>query len=476
MDRTATKKAAGFAAVAFALLLSGCVAFTPDAGFESVRTNVEERSGTAPRWVRSEQDASEVRDSIRQTVAAAPLTADAAVQIALMNNPGLQATYAELGIAEADLVQASRIRNPGFSYARLRRGDELEIERAFIMDVIGLLTIPIRTQIERRRFDMTKMRVAAEATRVASDTRRAYYGALGAQEGVKYMEQVREAAEASAELARRMAAAGNFSKLDHAREQLFYAETTAHLARVRQTAVAERERLARLMGLWGENLAFRLPDRLPDLPKAARERSELESIALKQRLDVQAAMKEAESIASSLGLTRTTGFVSVLELSYQRNSETHEPRQTGYEVELRLPIFDWGGARVARAEYTYMQAVNRSSEVAIRARSEVREAYEAYRTTYDLARHYRDEIVPLRKRISDENVLRYNGMLISVFELLADARQQVAAVNNYIDALRDFWVADATLQVALTGTSPGSAGFARASIPAGGGTAEAGGH
>jgi outer membrane protein TolC len=275
------------------------------------------------------------------------------------------------------------------------------------------------------------------------------------------MEQVRAAAEASAELARRMAAAGNFSKLDQAREQVFYAESTAHLARVRQIALVERERLTRLMGLWGEDVAFRLPERLPDLPKAAREVADLESQALGQRLDVQGAVKEAENIAASLGLVKATGFINVIEAGYQRNSETRRPRQTGYEIELRLPIFDWGTARVARAEHIYMQAVNRAADLAVRARSEVREAYAAYFTSFELAKHYREEIVPLRKRISEENLLRYNGMLISVFELLTDARQQVISVNAYIDALRDFWISDSTLQLAMTGTSPGAVGVPR---------------
>jgi outer membrane protein TolC len=412
---------------------------------------------------------------VQGLVAGSPLTADQAVRIALMNNPGLQATYQELGIAEADLVQAGRLPNPGFSYARTTRGGEIEIERAFILGLMNVVTMPVRTQIERRRFDLTKTRVAGEATRVAADTRRAFYAAVAAQEGVKYMEDVKDAAEASAELAARMAAAGNFSKLDHAREQLFYAETTAQLARVRQVAVSERERLVRLMGLWGDDLRFKLPQRLPELPKAPRELSALEPVALKQRLDVRAAMQEAESIASSLGLTRVTGFVSVLDVSYIHNNESGRPRQTGYEIDLRLPIFDWGGARSARAEYTYMQAVNRAADTAIRARSEVRESYDGYRTAFDLARHYRDEIVPLRKRISDENVLRYNGMLISVFELLVDARQQIATVNNYIEALRDFWMADATLQVSLTGTSPGTSSLPRSAAgPAA--QAERGGH
>ena len=156
----------------------------------------------------------------------------------------------------------------------------------------------------------------------------------------------------------------------------------------------------------------------------------------------------------------------MLEIGYARNSETHEPRQTGYEIELHLPIFDWGGARVARAEHTYMQAVNRAADLAVRARSEVREAYFAYRTAHDLARHYRDEVVPLRRRISDEVLLRYNAMLVSVFELLADARMQIGAVTTYIDALRDFWIAEANLDMALIGRSPGALGLPVGAAPA----------
>jgi outer membrane protein TolC len=327
----------------------------------------------------------------------------------------------------------------------------VEIERAFLFDILGLITMPIRTELEKQRFELTQGRVAMETLQVAADTRRAYFSAVAARESVSYMEQVKAAAEAGAELARRMTAAGNFSKLDQAREQVFYAEATALLARAKQTALAERERLTRLLGLWGEDIRFRLPERLPDLPAAVRNIADLEATAVRQRLDVQGAMKEAQNLAAALGLTKATGFISVLEVGYMRNSESGQPRQTGYEIELRLPIFDWGTARVARAEHTYMQAVNRAADTAVKARSEVREAYAAYRTAHDLARHYRDEIVPLRKRISEENLLRYNGMLIGVFELLADARAQVGSVAASIGALRDFWLARADLDAALVG-------------------------
>ncbi len=452
-----TSRSRTLALVLSAVFLGGCATFSQDGGFDGVETMARERLDKEVKWVKSDRDAEQAQATVKKLLAT-PLTVDAAVQIALLNNRGLQATYAELGIAEADLVQAGRLRNPGFSFARLTRADDVEIERTFLFDLLGLITMPIRTELEQRRFELAKIRVTAETLQVAADTRRAFFSAVAAQEAVKYMDQVKLAAEAGAELARRMAAAGNFSKLDQVREQVFYAEVTAQLAKVKQNALADRERLTRLMGLWGGNARFALPERLPDLPKMAREMPDLESRALKQRLDVQGAMKEAENIAASLGLTKATGFVNVLEIGYRRDSESGMPVKTGYEIELRLPIFDWGDARVARAEFTYMQAVNRVADIAVKARSEVREAYGAYRTAFDLARHYREEIVPLRKKISEENMLRYNGMLISVFELLADARQQIASVNTYIEALRDYWLAESGLTLALTAKSPGVMG------------------
>jgi outer membrane protein TolC len=208
------------------------------------------------------------------------------------------------------------------------------------------------------------------------------------------------------------------------------------------------------MGLWGEDIGYALPERLPELPADVRESGELEAQALRQRLDVQAARGDAESLVESLGLTKVTRYVDLIEVGALRTTETGQEVKRGWELELRIPIFDFGGARTARAEHQYMQAVNRAADTAIRARSEVRESYAAYRTAFDIARHYRDEIVPLRKRISEEMLLRYNGMLSSVFELLADSRDAVASVNAYLEAQRDFWMADADLQMALSTGTP----------------------
>jgi hypothetical protein len=452
-------------ALGIMLLLSGCASFSNDGGFHSVQSMTKERLGKEIAWVKSDSDAATVEKTIAPLLAR-PLSVDDAVTVALLNNKGLQADYAELGISEANVVQAGRISNPSFRFGRLARGGEVEIERQFMLPVLSLLTMPVSTRIARRGFEQAQLRAAGDALRVADDTRRAYFSAIAAQETVTYMGQVKLAAEASADLAGKMAAAGNWSKLDLAREQAFYADSVVQLARAMQEGIAERERLTRLMGLAGDRVHFVLPSRLPELPKAPREPGDLEAAALQNRLDVLMARRELAGLVDSLGLTRATRFINVLDVSYLRNSFGETPtRQTGYEIELQIPLFDWGGARVARAETMYMQAVNRTAQIAVNARSEVRVAYTGYRSAYDIAKHYRDEVVPIQKRISEEQMLRYNGMLISVFTLLADSRAQVASVNASIDALRDFWMAESALQMAQTGRSTGEVPIGRVNTP-----------
>ena len=446
------------AIVAFAsLLLAGCATFSEDGGFGTVQRTVKERTGQEARWVRTDDEANAVRVRTRE-ILAQPLSADDAVQLALLNNPGLQATYAELGISEADLVQAGRGPNLRLHWLRTKIGNDVaKVEESFAFDLLGVLLMPMRQKMEARRFERVQADVSAEVIRVAADARKAWIQAVAAAETARYMMQVKESAEAGSELARRMAAVGNWPKLNQMREQAFYADAAAQLARAKHAAQAERERLARLMGLWGEDLAFRLPERLPDLPATPREGGELEARAMEQRLDVRAAKRETEWVADSLGLAKATRFINAIELGRARTKEGHEPFAYGYVIGVEIPIFDWGTARIARAEATYMQAAQRLAEAAINARSEVREAYGAYRTNFDLARHYRDEVVPLRKRISDEVLLRYNGMLTGVFELLADSREQISAVNAYLGALRDFWIADVELQASLSGRAGGMA-------------------
>jgi outer membrane protein TolC len=440
-------------AVLSAALLGGCASFSKDGGFDAIQSATQSRIQKDVVW--SRDDAARAQTQARvDALLAQPLSADDAVQIALLNNPGLQAAFNTLGIAEADLVSAQRLPNPGFSIGRLTRGSEIEWERSLHLNLARLLTMPMRTDIEKRLFEQTRRELVLDVLRLAADTRKAWVVAVAAIQTAQYQQQAMDAAEAGAELARRMAQAGNWSKLKQAREHAFYADAALAVARAEGAKLQARERLIRLMGLPDAD-KVKLPDRLLDLPKSLSALANVEQQAMDSRLDLQMTKLQTEALAKNLGLTRSTRLINVLELGIMNNSSNEAPLQRGYEISFELPLFDWGQSRVVQAESRYRQALESARETAVNARSEVREAYAMQQGQYAIARHLRDEVVPLKKRISDENQLRYNGMLIGVFELLADARSQISAVNSAIEAQRDYWLAEADLHMALVGT-PGN--------------------
>ncbi|RZL12011.1 MAG: TolC family protein [Rubrivivax sp.] len=448
-----TRRLDGACLLATLALLGGCASLPPDGGFEPVQRIARERLQQDLVWPQTDEERHAVAARIAM-LKTSPLSMDGAVQLALLNNPGLQAAFDDLGVSQAELLQASRLPNPGISFGRLRRGSEVELERGLHWSLAQLIAWPQRRALELRRAEQTRQAVAQQVLTLAWQVRRAYIQAVAADQSLHYAQQVQEAAQAGAELARRMQAAGNWSLLQHAREQAFRLDADLAETHARQAQASAREQLARLLGLGASPqdrpLALTLPERLPDLPITLDALPDAEQTAMDQRLDVQAARRQAELMARQLGLTRTTRFLNVLDLGWAHNSSNQAPRQTGYEISLELPLFDWGTARTAKAEALYMQSVHRAAQLAVEARSEVREAHQALQHRFALAARYRDEIVPLRQRIADEQLLRYNGMLVSVFDLLADARAQIDSVNGAIQAQRDFWLARADLDMALS--------------------------
>jgi outer membrane protein, multidrug efflux system len=453
-------------AIASITLLAGCASLSPDGNVGDIQNLTAGKTAGVTATLAA-RDSEATRAQVDALLQAQPLTGDAAVCIALLNNPSLHSSMAQLGVSDAERVQAASLPNPHFSIGRFVAGDVLELERALSFNVLGILSLPWRAQWQNQQHEMAKLQAAQEVVRLAADTRKAWISATAAAQTARYMQDAKEAAEAGGELARRMARVGNWSKFNQAREQLVLAEATAMLARAQQSAVVEREKLTRLMGLWGAQTQFRLPEQLPDVPKTPKDLADIETQALRERLDVRAAQAQARYVGNSLGLEKAAGFLSELQATYERNTEVdradgEKEIQRGWELELPIPIFDWGRARSGKAQAMFMQSVAQMRQSAVHARSEAREAYLGYRTAYDLAIHYRDEVVPLRKFISDETLLRYNGMLVGVFDLLGDIRNQIGAVVSSIDAQRDFWLADTDLQTTLTGTSPGALAGLRA--------------
>ena len=465
-----------FSLIAVAMALAGCATVSPDGNTSDINTlTAGKTAGTTAQVAAS--DTAATRQAVAKLLGQ-PVTAESAVRIALLNNPGLHVSMATLGISDADRVQAGTLPNPHFAIGRFTAGDTVEIERALRFNIIGLLTLPWRAKWQSQQHELAKLQAAQEVIKLAADTRKSWINAVAAQQTAQYMADVKLAAEAGGELARRKARVGNWSRLEQAREQVFLADAVTQLAKAQQAAYSEREKLIRLMGLWGQQTEFKLSERLPDIPKTVQEINNVEERALRDRLDVRSSMAESGYVANSLGLVKASGFINALEATYRSNTTFDnaagdKSASKGWELELPIPIFDWGGANNARAQGTYMQSVARVRQTAVNARSEAREAYQGYRTAYDVAVHYRDEVVPLRKFISDEVFLRYNGMLLSVFDLLGDMRANITAVNSAIEAQRDFWLADADLQTTLTGTSAGGLSGMKASA-GGGGEAKAG--
>jgi outer membrane protein TolC len=441
------------------LALSGCASFLPDSGMTVVAAATEQTIGKDVAFVRSVDEAERVRSTVRRLLSR-PLGVDAAVQVALLSNKGLQAAYNELALAETDLVEQSLPPNPTFAISRISGNGASEIERQVVGDILALATLPFRSEIARERFRQAQLRAALETLRLAADVRRAYFRAVAANEMVVLLTDAKSTAESTAQLAKKLGETGSLNKLDQAREQVFYAETTADLASARQEAASARERLARLMGLWDGDLGFRLPDKLPPLPRRPQALPSIEADAVAHRIDLQIARMELVALAKSLELTEATRFVTLLDLAGigKRTQDPEGPpfRERGFDVAFQIPVFDGGEVRVRQAAEAYNLAFNRLTEKAVNVRSEARDAYQVYRSTYDIAVHYQREILPLRQIITEEMQLRFSSMQIDVFALLTEARQRLASLRGAINAKRAFFLAQADLQTAVNGGGSGA--------------------
>lgn len=471
--------------IAVGALVSGCATFSKDGGMGAVAKVARADLHANVVAVRTDADEAEAKGQVKRLIAR-PLTAGSAVAIALLNNKGLQASYNELGIAEARRIRDSLPPAPSIDITAIGGAAEFEIERKLTADILALATLPIRSEIATERFRQAQLRAALETLRVAAEARRSYYTAVGAREIVGVLRQAKTAAESTAQLAEQLGKTGSLNKLDQAREQAFYAETTANLAVALETEQSERERLVRALGLWDGDLKFRLPDRLPGLPKTVRGRPLIEVEAVRNNIDLQVARIELDALAKSYGLTNATRFINVLNVG--ADFKTTHDKQTGEHIRDRgiaatfeLPIYDFGEARRREAEQTYMQAVNLLQQKAVNVRSEAREAYRRYRASYDIARHYQNEVLPLQKVITDESQLRFSSMLIDVFALLTEARERIAATRAAVEAKQNFWISDSALSTAVAGganSSPrfgGSAEGGFQSSGAGTGTVQSGG-
>jgi cobalt-zinc-cadmium efflux system outer membrane protein len=447
-------------AVVAAASLTAC-AVPREAGFPEVRDAVERRIGSRIFWNQGGAADEAVAAKVREMLAH-DLTRAEAVQIALLNNRSLQTSYESLTIAQADVVQAGLLKNPVFSGAvrfpvsSASSGPSYDL--GVELDFLDLLLIPAKKRVAEAGFEAAKLRVGAEVLRLAHDTRVAFYTLQGAQQVAEMRRAVVSAAEASAALARRQHEAGNISELDLANEEGLYEEVRLDLARSEAEVLEARERMNRLMGLWGDDTRWSVAPKLAEVPAEESPLPDLESLALAQRLDVGAARAELQEASHALAMAESWRFLggATVGASIQRDPEG--VTAAGPAASLELPIFDQKRAAVAKLRAGRRQAELRLAALTVDVRSEVREVRARLSFARSVVERYRSVVVPLRERIVALSQTYHDAMLLGVYQLLLAKRNEVNTYREYIETVERYWIVRADLELAGGGRlSPPSA-------------------
>jgi cobalt-zinc-cadmium efflux system outer membrane protein len=424
---------------------------------DDLESTIRQRTGKQVQWQKdiaaSDQIQKAMRALLRRT-----LTADAAVQIALLNNRELQATFEEIGIANADLIEAGLLKNPVFAGdARFpdRPPSATNIELSVAQEFLDVLLLPLRKKVAATQLAKTKLRVGDEILKLAAEVKTAFYEVQAEQQLLGRLRAINETDAAAVELAQRQHEAGNINDLDLANQQATYSQSKLDIAESSAAIRTGREKLNRLMGIWGEDTAWKIGTELPPLPSADFQQQRLESLAINQRLDLAATKTEIGALVGSLGITKTYRYVGSIEFGVDTEKETDGQRVTGPKWQLELPVFNQGQGRIAKLTAQLRQAERRLESEAVAIRAEAREARDRLIAKRDLASYYRDELLPERKKILELTLTHYNAMLKSPFDLLLAKQNELSAERGYVNALRDYWIARADLGRAVGGSLRG---------------------
>lgn len=442
--------------VALALSAAGCGTVAPERGHDQVSAVVQERTGHKTRWDKGPPDDAQIVSWVHAVVSRG-LTRERAVEVALVNNPELQAIYEELGVSQADMVQAGLLRNPSFGAElglRTSSGSREEIRFSLVQDFLDLFVLPLRKEIARDQFEADTLRVADQALAVAARAEQTFVAVQAAAELVAFRRTVVEASAAAADLAARQSQAGNISALDLTAQQATHQQARLDLARDEVELLEARERINRLLGLWGNDTAWGVAETLPALPGREPALDHLESLAMRQRLDVAVARRRARLLAKAVDLARSSRLFGHIEVGVDAHQDPDGPRVLGPNLVIELPIFDQRQAVIARLEAQRREQERRLSGVAIDARSEVRLAEARLRVARQSVLHQRDVMLPLRQSATEQALLHYNGMFIGLYQLVAIKQAEIDTRRGVLESLRDYWTARAELARAVGGALP----------------------
>ena len=440
--------------------LTGCASVDLRAGFPEVSAVVEERAATKIVWNRGNELDNEAAEKLR-AVLQKKLAADDAVQIAMLNNRDLQAIYTDLGVAQADLVQAGLFRNPILDGAVLfpLSGVRPDLQLSVVISFLDALYVPLRKRVAAARFEEAKLRVTGAVLDLAAQVRRAFHEHQANEQMLELRQTIVQALTASWEVSRRLHEAGNITDLDQARDRAA-AEVSRLALRSAEIVVRQsREHLNDLMGTWGEQTGWEIDGRLPDIPAEPVPVNGLERVALSRSIDLSQARQRIITAGQQLGYDRATALIPETELGV--GAEREEGWKVGPVLSVPIPLFDQGQARVGRAVAELRRSQQEYYALAVRVRATARAVRDRMVGAEDRALYYRDILLPLQERIVNEAQLQYNAMQIGIFHLLRDRERQIETGVGYVEALREYWLARADLLHISSGRLPMSNGVRR---------------
>ena len=437
-------------------MLVGCA--SPKASLDKVRETVASRTGKRVQWLRGGPEDAQAARAV-QTLLHRELTANSAVQIALLNNRALQANFEEIGVSQADLVEAGLLSNPTFA-ASFRFPDrspsDTDTEYSIAQDFLQLALLPIRRRFAAAQLAQTETRIANEVLKLATETKIAFYTLQAREQLLARLKVIGETSETAAEFTKKLHDAGNASDLDLANQQGGYEQSKLDVAQTTLQVSNDRERLNRLLGVWGADTAYTVADHLPEVPEREVSLAHLESLAIAQRFDLQAARMNVDLIGQSLALRTKTRFLpTAINVGVDTERQTDRQRVTGPTLDLELPIFNQGQGEIAKLTAQYRQAQRELEAMAVNARSEVREARDQLIAGRDLTSYIGKRLLPTQQAALNLTLQQYNYMLKGAYDLLVAKQNEVAAERSYIEAWRDYWIARAELERAVGGNLSG---------------------
>lgn len=444
------------------LVVSGCASMTLDAGFPDVKSAVEKRQQLEITWNGGGELDNRAAEKVG-TLLSQTLTANAAVQVALFNNRDLQAVYSDLGVAQADVVQAGLLSNPVFDAAvkfPVSGGGRPDLELGAAMSFLNVFYIPLRKRVAAARLEEAKTRVTGSVLDLAGRVRRAFYTYEADLQLLELRQTVVQALAASFEIAQRVYQAGNISDLDYFSERAQLEAGKLALRAAEVSARQSREELNSLMGVWGPQTQWQTSGRLPELPSQPLETSDIERVSLERSLDLVQARQRIVSSGEQLGLTRWTALIP--EFSAGPDAERSDGSwAVGPRIDLMLPLFDQGQAAFGRTAAELRRSQLEYYSLGVRIRGQARAARDRLEGASDRASYYRDILLPLHERIVNETQLHYNAMQLGPFRLLRAREQQIQTGVGYVEALRDYWLARADIGQILAGRLPSPSGAIR---------------